>query len=322
MGKQTQKSSNKWKVMISHSKRDQKIAAALVELLININIDSEDILCSSLPGHLVPNGVDFCDYLRNYMGQENLFVIFLMSHNFNASAYCQNELGAAWVKGTESLFMMLPGFSEKDMVGIANNRELGIKLDDVEAIARLNMLIKDLQEKFPLKSIEINQWETVREKFLKKVNESAVYQVNMNDVNTYCIGDTRNDALMLLDKDKAGKTVALLDFGKTNAQQCSIVYFMHGSNLLAEYKSQKTVKFEMKCPDAIVKVDFEVHFSSGDIRTDSVSISNGIVFYQRELSKICPAENEWKGIREFCIVFYRPAGPCIGAVEVSDLIIE
>lgn len=211
--------------MISHSQRDVKIAAALVELLIDINVDLKNILCSSVPGHFVPSGVDFCDYLRNYMGHENLFVIFLMSHNFNASAYCQNELGVAWVKGTESLFMMLPGFSENDLVGIANSRELGIKLDDITAIARLNMLEKDLQEKFSLKPIEINRWETVRENFLKEVNESTVYQVNMSDANTYCIGDSRNDALMLLDKEKIGKTIALLDFGKTNAEQCSIVYF-------------------------------------------------------------------------------------------------
>lgn len=35
--------------------------------------------------------------------------------------------------------------------------------------------------------------------------------------------------------------------------ECSIVYFMHGSNFFSEYKSEKTVKFEMKCPDAIEK---------------------------------------------------------------------
>lgn len=51
--------------MISHSQKDQGYAAALVELLINIGIQPENILCSSLPGHLLPNGVDFCDYLRN-----------------------------------------------------------------------------------------------------------------------------------------------------------------------------------------------------------------------------------------------------------------
>lgn len=165
MGKQAQKTNKKWKVMICHSQRDQKFAAALVELLINIHIDSENILCSSLPGHLVPNGVDFCDYLRNYMRQENIFVIFLMSHNFNASAYCQNELGAAWVKVTESLFMMLSGFSENDLVGIANKRELGIKMDDIIAIARLNMMVKDLPEKFSLKQLEMNRGETVRDNF-------------------------------------------------------------------------------------------------------------------------------------------------------------
>lgn len=308
--------------MISHSQRDAKIAAALVELLIDINVDLKNILCSSVPGHFVPSGVDFCDYLRNYMGHENLFMIFLMSHNFNASAYCQNELGVAWVKGTESLFMMLPGFSENDLVGIANSRELGIKLDDITAIARLNMLEKDLQEKFSLKPIEINRWETVRENFLKEVNESTVYQVNMSDANTYCIGDSRNDALMLLDKEKIGKTIALLDFGKTNAEQCSIVYFMHGSNLFAEYRSQKSLKFEMKCPDAIERVDFEVHFFSGYIHADRISVSNGICSYQRELSKICSIENEWQKNKEFCIVFYRPADTCIGTVEVSNLIIE
>lgn len=322
MGKQAQKTNKRWKMMISHSQKDQRYAAALVELLINIGIQPENILCSSLPGHLLPNGVDFCDYLRNYMGQENIFVIFLMSHNFNASAYCQNELGAAWVKGTESLFMMLPGFSENDLAGIANKRELGIKLDDITAIARLNMLEKDLQEKFSLKSLEMNRWETVRGNFLIRVNESTAYQVDMSDVNTYCIGDSRNEALILLDKEKMGKTIVLLDFGKTSAEKCSIVYFMHGSNFLAEYKSEKAVKFEMKCPDAIEKVDFEVHFSSEYIRADHVSVLNGIGSYQRELAKICSAENEWQSIKEFCIVFYRPAGPCVGAVEVSDLIIE
>ena len=322
MGKQTQKTNKRWKVMISHSQKDLRYAAVLVELLINIGIQPENILCSSLPGHLLPNGVDFCDFLRNYMGQENIFVIFLMSHNFNASAYCQNELGAAWVKGTESLFMMLPGFSENDLVGIANKRELGIKLNDITAIARLNMMVKDLQEKFSLKKLEMNRWETVRDNFLEEVNESTAYEVDMSEVNAYCIGDSQNDGLILLDKEKMEKTVALLDFGKTSAEQCSIVYFMHGNNFLAEYKSEKAVKFEVKCPDAIEKVDFEVHFSSGYIRADRVNISNGICSYRRELSKICSSENEWQGIKEFCIVFYRPDGPCVGAIEVSDLIIE
>ncbi len=83
-------------VFISHSGKDEKLAAALVELLRSaLNIPAEQIRCTSVNGYRLPHGAETEDRLREEVHNAKAF-IGLITPSSIASAYVMFELGARW----------------------------------------------------------------------------------------------------------------------------------------------------------------------------------------------------------------------------------
>ena len=121
------------KVFISHSHNDKLVAHALVDLLIKIGLDSDKIIASSDPKAQLHTGTSLYAELRTALSNKNVVVIFLLSDNFYSSTVCMNEMGAAWVNGAKSYFMVLPGFSFEKVEGvILENSPVGISLSSID----------------------------------------------------------------------------------------------------------------------------------------------------------------------------------------------
>jgi len=85
------------KIFISHSLFDKEIADTLVDFLVRgIGINKKTIFCSSVPGHDIPIGVNFNDYIITQLQDYDAYVIAIISNNYYNSKYCLYELGAAW----------------------------------------------------------------------------------------------------------------------------------------------------------------------------------------------------------------------------------
>ena len=160
-----------YKVFISHAGEDVIFVNELVKLLEFLGVDNKDkLLCSSIIGYQIPTSKDFADYILTQFHDYKLFVIIIHSHDYYASSYCLNEMGAAWVLKTDFFSFLTKNFSFDDMDGVINKNRISVKVDEVDAKARLNELKDKLQPIFKPDGINEIRWESIRDDFLKKVN--------------------------------------------------------------------------------------------------------------------------------------------------------
>ena len=84
------------KIFISHSSRDSVIAGLLIDLLrLSLNLQSEDIRCTSVEGYRLPGGASTDEMLRREVHEAVLFIGLITPHSIH-SPYVLFELGARW----------------------------------------------------------------------------------------------------------------------------------------------------------------------------------------------------------------------------------
>jgi hypothetical protein len=84
------------RVFISHSAKDENLAAAIVDFLQgSFTIADEELRCTSVPGHKLPVGSDSASTLRDNLGESSV-VVGLITQNALASGWVLFELGATW----------------------------------------------------------------------------------------------------------------------------------------------------------------------------------------------------------------------------------
>src|SRR4051794_39567389 len=95
-------------IFISHSSRDLALVRRLVDLLeTGVGVPGRQIFASSVAGKGVPHG-DFRAYIHDEITRATL-AIFVFSPNFENSAFCMTEMGAAWALGKTVLLYVTPG---------------------------------------------------------------------------------------------------------------------------------------------------------------------------------------------------------------------
>ena len=84
------------KIFISHAAADESLASALVDcLLSSMILEDEDVRCTSVPGHKLPVGSDFAQFLLEDITNSTV-VIGLITTNALSSSWVLFELGATW----------------------------------------------------------------------------------------------------------------------------------------------------------------------------------------------------------------------------------
>lgn len=160
-------------ILISHSSKDRCFAKAFAELLYDIGLNDDDIVCTSYPGLGVPLGKNIYDWLVKHFQEYSLHVFFLLSHNYYRSAASLNEMGAAWVLKQKWDALLLPGFDFSDISGCIDSAQIGIKLDgEIEELKHYLGELKDnLIEEFELRAISATRWEKIRDSFIGNIGE-------------------------------------------------------------------------------------------------------------------------------------------------------
>ncbi len=153
----------KKQLFISHSSKDDAICTAFVELLESIGIPEEMILYSSSPRHGIPSDLDIFDYLREQLSQ-GIIVFYMLSDNYYKSAYCLNEMGAAWIVQNEFSTFILPNF-RGSIGGVIDKDKKAYTLNQPMDLIQLK---NKLLERFELQISEM-KWEEAKNKFLKVI---------------------------------------------------------------------------------------------------------------------------------------------------------
>lgn len=160
-------------IFISHSSKDKEYTKAFVDLLFDIGLNEDDIVCSSYPGLGVPLRTNVYEWLVEKFQEYDLHVFYFLSHNYYKSAASLNEMGAAWAMKQKWDGILLPGFSFSDIAGCIDPSQIGIKLDgEIEELRhRLGELKDDIVEEFGLRAVSATRWEKIRNEFIDKIGK-------------------------------------------------------------------------------------------------------------------------------------------------------
>lgn len=141
------------KIFISHCGADKEEVNALVDLLGEvINLNSNNLFCSSAHGFDVMVGKNFMDNILEQYLKHNLFLIYVFSHNYMGSPICLNEMGASWITKTDSIGILLTGFDINDLGNSCYDKQsISIIFDqeEKETKHRLNQLKETVEKLFP-----------------------------------------------------------------------------------------------------------------------------------------------------------------------------
>lgn len=174
------------KVFISHATKDSDYVKTFVNLLEDIGLSEDEIVCSSISGYGIPLGKDIYDWLSSQFQEFNLHVIFMLSNNYYQSVACLNEMGAAWVLKQKYDSVLLPNFDFVQIKGAINPNKIGIKLDSNvdELNHRLNELKDNLIEEFGLRMISATKWERHRNEFVESVSKIVPEEIVESEQET------------------------------------------------------------------------------------------------------------------------------------------
>ena len=162
-------------IFISHSSKDKEFTKAFVDLLFDIGLNEDDIVCSSYPGLGVPLRASVYEWLVEKFQECNLHVFYFLSHNYYKSAASLNEMGAAWAMKQKWDGILLPGFSFSEITGCIDQSQIGIKLDgDIDELKhRLGELKDDIVKEFGLRAVSATRWEKIRNEFIDTIQKIA-----------------------------------------------------------------------------------------------------------------------------------------------------
>lgn len=158
-------------LFISHSSKDKELVDPFVKMLLEAGFPRNMLFYSSNPASGVSLGEDIYQRLHRELTKDT-FVIFMLSRNWNGSAVCGNELGAAWHGSLKHCNILLPGFHYRDIGGVASPAEMSVRYENGEDMLRemLGQLKRQLENHFDFEFSD-TVWEKSREKFLCLLRE-------------------------------------------------------------------------------------------------------------------------------------------------------
>ena len=142
----------------------------LVELVEDIGMPHDKIICTSIPGYGVPGGENIYAWIKKQIGNSDLRVVYLLSSNYYSSPICLNEMGAAWVTGAKETIILINQFSFSDIRGCLDSAKEGIDLSgEIQEVKyRLNEFKDMLLKEFNLPELDFSKWERRRDAFIDR----------------------------------------------------------------------------------------------------------------------------------------------------------
>ena len=109
------------RIFVSHSSQDVALAKPVVDLLVrSLRLSSEEIRCTSVPGHKLPGGAHTEQQLRKELLEAPVF-IGLVTEAGISSIYVLFELGARWGARKHLIPLLGPSVSAEVLQGPLSN---------------------------------------------------------------------------------------------------------------------------------------------------------------------------------------------------------
>ncbi len=167
-------------VFISHRGTQTPFVTALVDLLEKCGFTCDNLFCSSVPGFNIGLDEDIIETLRKKFVDYDLYVVYVFSTDFFESAYCLNEMGAAWVLQVENSIIVMHDMDESVIDGVVNKTKTRVSFKDSDL--QLKNRMAELREKLlsyaGIPKVEEVNWNRYYDKFISDVNNIIAKESN------------------------------------------------------------------------------------------------------------------------------------------------
>ncbi len=163
-------------IFVSHAPSDGEYAVAFAKLLESMGLHEDEIICSSAAPYSAPLRGNVYHWLMENGSDSELYIMYMLSHNYFRDADCLNEMGAAWVMKRTWMAFLMPGFDFDEIRGCLAGTRNAIKLDrpDQEALnILLDRLKGTLSPLFGLRTMSDPVWASRKAEFLARVASIA-----------------------------------------------------------------------------------------------------------------------------------------------------
>ena len=159
-------------VFISHRSSQVQFVTALVELLEKCGFTSDNLFCSSVPGFNIGLDEDIIETLRKKFIHYNLYVIYVFSTDFFKSAYCLNEMGAAWALQVKNSIIVTRDMDETKIDGVVSKTKARVSFKETDLQLKTRMIeLRDKLLSFAnLPKVADVNWTRYYEKFITDTN--------------------------------------------------------------------------------------------------------------------------------------------------------
>lgn len=312
----------KFKLFLSHSSRDIHIVSAFVDFMYKIGLTESDIICTSVASTKIPITENIYEYLNEKISDDNVYVVFFLSDNYYASPVCLNEMGAAWLKKSDSLSLLLSGFGFEDIQGVVSKNKVGIKLGTCDGMvkAAFNEFKTSLENMFEIE-IPYTRWELARDEFLNASIEN-IRKFNMAFSRSYCIGDLENDGCKIIKRESGHDSIkATIDFNETDSKLASIVFFNGKRDFTSYFVNKKNLCFDAYADEGMRCADVELKISDID-RVYEILLDSDEKAYRIPLVQFCDELSLWENVSEIKFVFHRKKVEGKNNIVIKGLRIE
>lgn len=161
------------KIFISHKTEEKAFVEELVSLIeFVIGPDKDRIFCSSVGGYDIRPGKEILSELKRQFTDYDVLFIVVHSKQYYNSAICLNEMGAAWVLGTDFISFLTADCKYSMLKGAIDSKYMSIKVNDSQdtVVSKLNSFKDFLLEKFSIEngSFNVTRWENKRNEFIAR----------------------------------------------------------------------------------------------------------------------------------------------------------
>ena len=127
----------KEQVFISHASKDAAYIEPFMRVILKeaLGLRDENIICTTFERTGVNPGDSIPAYIQENIACCSVF-LSMVSQNYQASAVCMNEVGAAWALGKKPIPVLLPGADFKE-VGWLFNLNKAVRLNDGDSLDHL-----------------------------------------------------------------------------------------------------------------------------------------------------------------------------------------
>ena len=157
-------------LFVSHADADKPVVNLVVDLLKHgIGVPAERIYCTALEQGGNKGGDQFIQAAFQRLSKPNVVVLTLVSRNFNGSAFCGNEVGAAWIGMRHSLLYVIPPSDYRILSGVLVDRHA----PSLAKRATLEELRQQIARRLSLKPTRSDDWNAAVQRFLSHLGPAA-----------------------------------------------------------------------------------------------------------------------------------------------------